>query len=170
MERLEDEGLVVQGSVHPLLTNKLVLVARADETGRVSSLMELEETGEMLAIADPDLAPAGRYAREALMHLGLWDALQPRLVYGANVRTTLGYVESGNVAAAVVYRTDAEVSDGVLVVETLSEEAHSPIVYPVVALTSSEKQAQAASFIGFLIGEAASVVFRARGFEPFEAR
>ena len=165
VERLEDQGLVVEGSRRPLLTNRLVLVA----TGRVSGMAELAETGGMLAIADPDLAPAGRYAQEALMHLRLWDALQPRLVYGANVRTTLGYVESGNVAAAVVYRTDAEVSNSVLVVETLPEKGHSRIVYPAVALTSAERQERATSFINFLAGEEASRVFGDRGFEPVEA-
>ena len=153
VERLEDEGLVVEGSRRPLLTNRLVLVTLADDSRRVTGLKELAETGGMMAIADPELAPAGRYAQEALTHLGLWDALQPRLVYGTNVRTTLGYVVSGNVAAAVVYRTDAAVSDSVLIVETLPEEAHSRIVYPavVMALTSGmQRRKQAASFIEFL--------------------
>ena len=165
VEHLEDEGLVVVGSQRPLLTNRLALVTRAGDSGQVSSLTELAETNGMLAIADPDLAPAGRYAREALMYLGLWEALQPRLVYGANVRTTLGYVESGNVAAALVYQTDAEVSEGVTVVETLSEDAHPPIVYPAVVLARSEMQKEAAAFIEFLGGEGALQVFRGMGFE-----
>ena len=86
VEGLEEEGLVAEGSLRPLLTNRLVVVVRADDADRVSSLQELADAGGGLAIADPDLAPAGRYAKEALVHLGLWGALESRLVFGANVR------------------------------------------------------------------------------------
>ncbi len=164
VDRLANQGLLEAGSRRPLLTNRLVLVARVGDAESVTSLEELAETGEMLAIADPDLAPAGGYAKEALIHLGLWETFEPRLVYGANVRTTLGYVESGNVEAALVYRTDAFVSEGVTVVETLAEEAHSPIVYPAIVLGRSDKREQAAAFIEFLASEEASRVFREMGF------
>ena len=169
VDRLANQGLLEAGSRRPLLTNRLVLVARVGDAESVTSLEELAETGEMLAIADPNLAPAGRYAKEVLTHLGLWETFEPRLVYGANVRTTLGYVESGNVEAALVYRTDAAVSGGVAVVETLPEEAHSPIVYPAVVLGRSDKREQAAAFIEFLASEEASRVFRETGFGPDRA-
>ena len=164
VDRLEGERLLAEGSRRPLLTNRLVLAVRSGDAGVFSSLEELAETGEMLAIADPDLAPAGLYAKEALTHLGLWETFEPRLVYGANVRTTLGYVESGNVAAALVYRTDPAVSDGVIVVETLPEEYHSPIVYPAVVLISSTKQESAAAFIEFLWSRQTSQLFERMGF------
>ena len=170
VERLEDEMLTLEGSRRPLLTNRLVVVVRADGQDRVSSLQELADAGGGLAIADPDLAPAGRYAREALVHLGLWAGLQSRLVFGANVRATLGYVEAGNVEAALVYRTDAGVSEGVRVVETVAEGAHAPIVYPAVVLAASDKEEQAAAFIEFLGSEDASQVFRGAGFEMVAGR
>ncbi len=169
VDRLEDGGQAVAGSWRPLLANRLVLVVRSGDGGRVSSLEELAEAEGMLAIADPDLAPAGEYAKEALIHLGLWDVFEPRLVYGTNVRTALGYVESGNVAAALVYRTDAFVSDGIAVVETLPEEAHSPIVYPAVVLAASDDQGPAGAFVEFLGGEEASEVFRRMGFETIDS-
>ena len=167
---LEDEGLVVEGSLRPLLTNRLVVVVRAGDQDGVSSLQELSDAGGGLAIADPDLAPAGRYAKEALVHLGLWDGLQSGLVFGANVRATLGYVEAGNVEAAVVYRTDAGVSKGVRVVETVAEEAHSPIVYPAVVVEASDKEEKAGDFVDFLSGAEAARVFQRMGFQPVEIR
>ena len=170
VDRLADQGLLEAGSRWPLLTNRLVLVARVGDAKSVTGLEELAETGEMLAIADPNLAPAGRYAKEALTHLGLWHAFQSRLIYGTNVRATLGYVESGNVAAALVYRTDAAVSDRIAVVETLPGEAHSPIVYPAVVLAAPDDQGPAPSFIEFLGGEEASKVFRRMGFEAATAK
>ena len=165
IDRLVDEGLVDTSSRRALLTNRLVLVTKHGDDRAISSLEVLLDADGMLAIADPELAPAGGYAREALRHLGLWEALEPRLVYGGNVRTTLGYVESGNVAAALVYRTDATVSDRVSVAEILPADAHSLIVYPAVVVGTSDKREQAAGFIEFLGGEEASQVFRDMGFE-----
>ena len=170
VDRLEDEGLVAAGSRRPLLTNRLVLVTRSGDTSGISSLEELVQTAGMLAIADPELAPAGFYAREALNYLGLWDAFHPRLVYGTNVRTTLGYVESGNVAAALVYHTDPAIDDGVRVASTLPQEAHPPIVYPAVVIARSERQGEAAAFIDFLAGDEAAGLFRQIGFEPVAAK
>ena len=60
-------------------------------------------------------------------------------------------------------------SGGVAVVETLPEEAHSPIVYPAVVLGRSDKREQAAAFIEFLASEEASRVFRETGFGPDRA-
>ena len=165
VEGLEDEGLVVVGSRRPLLTNRLVLVVRADGPDSVSSLQDLADAGGALAIADPDLAPAGRYAKEALVHLGLWDGMQSRLVLGANVRATLGYVESGNVAAAVVYRTDAGVSSAIAIVDTLPLEAHAPIVYPAAVLRATDKREKAEAFIEFLVSEESLQIFRRMGFQ-----
>ena len=170
VDRLEDEGLVAAGSRRPLLTNRLVLVTRSGDASGISSLEELVQTDGMLAIADPELAPAGLYAKEALTYLGLWDAFHPRLVYGTNVRTTLGYVELGNVAAALVYGTDAAMSENVRVVDTLAEETHSPIVYPSVVVALSDEQKQAAIFIEFLGSGEASQHFRRMGFEPVGRR
>ena len=73
-------------------------------------------------------------------------------------------------AAAVVYRTDAGVSNGVRVVETVAEEAHGPIVYPAVVLEASDKEGRAGDFIEFLGSEGASQVFRGAGFERVAGR
>jgi molybdate transport system substrate-binding protein len=49
-----------------------------------------------LAIANPELAPYGLAAQQTLEKLGLWDALQPKLVRGENIGQTFQMVESGN--------------------------------------------------------------------------
>ncbi len=55
-----------------------------------------------LAVANPDHAPYGRAAKEALQHDKLWDALQPRIVLGDNIAQTAQFVSSGNVDAGIV--------------------------------------------------------------------
>jgi len=162
---LERMGLTARGSTRELLTNDLVLVAPAG-AGLVRSLDDLRKPNMRLAIADPELAPAGLYARQALVSLGLWPAVQPRLVLGRDVRTTLAYVESGSADAAVVYRTDAQISRDLEVVATFPRDSHDPIAYSAVVLRASSNGAGAAAFLDFLQGPSAREVFQKYGFTP----
>jgi molybdate transport system substrate-binding protein len=74
------------------------LVLWSPEPGMVDGQGEVLETGEFrhLAIANPDLAPYGRAARETLENLGLWSGLGGRLVRGENVNQAFQFVRSGN--------------------------------------------------------------------------
>ena len=165
VEELEHLGLAAPGSARELLTNDLVLVAPSG-AGLVRSLDDLRNPNVRLAIADPDLAPAGLYARQALASLGLWPAVQPRLVLGREVRATLAYVESGSADAAVVYHTDVQTGRGMQVVATFPADSHSQIVYSAVVLKASANGASAAAFLDFLQGPSAREVFRTYGFTP----
>ena len=65
-----------------------------------SSLADLEQTDfAKLAIGEPLSVPAGSYAKEALMHEGLWGELESKLVFAKDVRQVLAYVETGNAEA-----------------------------------------------------------------------
>ena len=67
------------------------------------SLRDLTESRfRKIAIANPEHAPYGKAAREALEHTGLYGALSPKLVYGENVQQTLQFAQTGNADAAIV--------------------------------------------------------------------
>ena len=161
---LVDEELSAAEPVD-LLSNRLVVVSRPD-TVDLSS-MELLDTDivEKIAVANPDLAPAGRYAQEALETLGLWDELQRKLVLGADVRATLAYVQSGNADVAVVYRTDARIVGDVDVADIIPQESYPSIVYPAVVVRGSGQETSATQFLQFLQSEDAAQVFWRHGFE-----
>ena len=164
MDLLAREGLL-SSAPEPILRNELVLVTRPDLVPE--SLQVLLEPGvERVAVADPDLAPAGRYAQESLKSLGLWDDISEKLIKGSDVRSTLTYVERGNADAALVYRTDAASADGVEIYDIVPPDSHSPIVYPAAIIERSERQALAARFLAYLTGVTAQEIFRSHGFEP----
>ena len=127
---------------------------------------DLSNNDVRVAIADPDLAPAGRYAREALQNLGLWERLETRLVPSANVRVALGYVETGNVDVGLVYLTDTQIRDGLEVLARVPAEAYSPIVYPAGVLEGSLHVEAARKFLAFLGGVEAGETLREHGFIP----
>ena len=157
--------MLAPGSRIDLLGNVLVVVAEAGDADAPSEPQGLLDPDvRRIAVADPQLAPAGAYAREALQSLGLWAPLEPKLVTGADVRTVVAYVESGNADVAVVYATDASISPDLRVLWTFDPDAHSPVVYPVAALRDAADPQAARLFREFLLGAEAGKVFERSGF------
>ena len=168
MDTLGKRGVLVEGTRADLLTNRLVIAgtAAAAETLDISVPEDLAGADVRIAIADPDLAPAGRYARQALTDLGLWERLEPRLVFASNVRVALTYLETRNVDVSIVYLTDLRASESLTAIVTFPPETHSPIAYPAAALKRSPVPERAAEFISFLRSEAARQTFLDHGFLP----
>lgn len=146
-----------------LLTNTLVVVVPADSEAKVGSAADLANL-KKIAIGDPVAVPAGVYAKAWLTKLGQWEKLQDKFVGSENVRAALAAVESGNVDAAIVYKTDAAVSKKVKVAWSVPEGEAPPIIYPVAVCTGSKHAAEAERFTKFLKSEKASTIFKARGF------
>ena len=69
----------------------------------------------------------GRYARQALTALGVWDVAQPKLAPAESARAALALVERGEVPAAIVYETDALIEHKVKIVGLFPEGTHAPI-------------------------------------------
>jgi molybdate transport system substrate-binding protein len=65
-----------------------------------------------IAIANPDHAPYGQAAKQALTKAGVWSTVMPRVVYAENVQQTLEFAESGNADVAIVALSLAITSDG----------------------------------------------------------
>jgi molybdate transport system substrate-binding protein len=166
MDSLESQGLLVPDTRRDLVKNSVVLIVPVDSAG-VSSFQDLAKPAvKNIAVGEPQTVPAGKYAQEVLMHLGIYDQLKPKLVLAKDVRQVLTYVETGNADAGIVYATDAKVSKKVATAATASEDSHSPVVYPVALIKSSRNPAGAKTFLEFLSGEKARAIFQKYGFIP----
>ena len=101
--RLVDEGHAVAGSRFTYATGRLVLwSAEAGRAGPDAAGTLRRGDFDFLAIANPDLAPYGLAARQALTAMGLFDAVQPRLVMGQNIGQTFSMVATGNAELGLV--------------------------------------------------------------------
>lgn len=164
MDALDKEGLLQPGSRKNLLGNDLVLVVPQNST--ITSFADLSKPGiGKISIGTPASVPAGEYAQETLTSMNLWKQLEPNIVYGKDVRQVLTYVENGNVAAGMVYRSDALVGKGIKVVAAAPDSSHKPITYPMAIIKSSKQQKAAADFATFLSGSDAGKVFVKYGFK-----
>jgi molybdate transport system substrate-binding protein len=167
MDYLDQRRLIRAETRRDLLSNRLVLIAPKESTVglKIAPNFPLARAlgDSRLALADPDTVPAGKYAKAALMKLGVWDSVLPKVVRAENVRVALAYVARGEAALGVVYATDAQAEARVRTVDTFPAGSHPPIVYPV-ALTAAAKSAEAKAFFDFIIGEGAAGAFRRHGF------
>jgi molybdate transport system substrate-binding protein len=146
--------------------NRLVLIAPQPGGAALTKLADLNAPAvKRIAIGKLATTPVGRYAQEALEAAGLWQALQPKLVFADNVRQVLDYVARAEAEAGLLYATDAALMpDKVRVVQVLG--GHAPIVYPA-AIVSESRQADAArDFVAFLVQPQAQALLARFGFAP----
>ena len=168
MDYATEKSLIDPATRVTLLANQLVLVAPADApiTLELAAGMDLVGAlkGGKLALADPDSVPAGKYAREALTHVGAWDAVASSVARAENVRSALRFVETGDAAAGIVYATDAAAAgSAVQVVGVFPAGSHTPITYPA-ALLAGKADGPGAAFLDFLTSEPARKAFEDAGF------
>jgi molybdate transport system substrate-binding protein len=152
MDDLNAANLIDAATERVVAKGELVMIVPADEKDAPISFAELDSPKcKRLAIGEPKSVPAGDYAMQTLRSLNLADKLEDRLVTAANVRQVLDYVERGEVDAGLVYRTDAQSSNGkVRIVAVADESTHQPIEYPGAVIKSSKEHDEALHFLEFL--------------------
>ena len=165
MDNLENKGLLLPGTRRSLLSNLLVIVVSSDARAVPKSASDLVKPEyKKIALAQPDSVPAGIYAREYLQKLGLWEKVKDKVVPTENVRAALAAVESGNVEAGFVYKTDSLISKKVKVAVEISATEGPKISYPVAVIKSSKEPERAKKLEEYLAGAEARKVFEKFGF------
>lgn len=168
MNDLEKQKLIVVPSRRVFARNVLTVIRPAD------SRVDIAKPADLLAarvgrivVGHPRTVPAGQYAEESLRALGLWDRLQPKIVFAENVRQALDYVARGEVDAGLVYTTDAAArAQGVKEAFRPPEDTYRPIVYPGAVVAGSKQPALAHAFLDALSGAGGRTVLARLGFLP----
>ena len=165
IDALQDDGLLYEGSRQDILSNRLVLVAPVNSSLSITDAGQLaQDSIRRIAISEPSSVPAGIYGKEALTHLGVWEAVQPKLIPSADVRSTLAYVGFGEVDLGIVYQTDAAISRKVRIIYQFPDSSHSPIVYPAAVLRNTRHKTLAQAFLKYLQTAEVAAIFKKYGF------
>ena len=163
--RLITEGLGVEGSSFTYATGALVIwSADPARIGPDGATALTDDTLRFVAIANPDLAPYGMAAREALTALDLWDRLGPKIVMGQNVGaafalTSSGAAELGFVALSAV--VDPSIGGSSWIVP---QDLYAPIHQDAVLLTQGADNPAAVAFLDYLQSDAARAIIAASGY------
>ncbi len=166
MNELVAKGLISADTRRDFARNTLVLIGPRNALVPLNAFEQLVRADvRKLAIGNPQTVPAGQYAAQALTKLGLWSALQPKLVLAEDVRQVLDYVARGEVEAGIVYQTDMAGGNGkVSVVATAHDDWHEPILYPIAIIKDSQQAAAAQQFVALVLGPDGQNVLTKYGF------
>lgn len=165
MDALDKNGRLEPGTRKNLLSNQLVIIVPADSKLAVASAKDLLKSQvTRIALAEPNSVPVGVYSSKYLADEGLWNQLKPKIVPVQDVRATLAAVESANVEAGFVYKTDAAVSNRVKIAYEIPLEKGPKIIYPLAIVKDSRKKEAARDFMNYVSSAAATNTFRRYGF------
>ncbi|NEN91282.1 MAG: molybdate ABC transporter substrate-binding protein [Okeania sp. SIO3H1] len=168
---LQEKGLIIEESRRELLKNQMVLIVPTENTAAVKTFQDLtKDTIKNISIGEPESSPAGKYGKEVLTSLGIYQTVEPKIVFAKNVRQVLNYVATGNVDAGIVYRTDTNASNAVKIVANAPEESHTPVVYPIAVIKDSKNIEAAKQLEEFMFTPEAKAVFEKYGFITLEKR
>lgn len=163
IDQLEQAGLIIPSTKALYAQGRLTLWTRADSPLRVERVEDLTRPEvRRIAIANPDHAPYGVAAREALQKAGVWEAVQPKLVFGENVSQTLQYADTGNVDVAIVALSLSTTSQGRWTL--VPDDLHNPLNQALAVIKGTSHEAQARQFAQFINGPQGRPIMTKYGF------
>lgn len=164
MNDMISAGFVGENESVLFAQNTLVLVVPTASRISINGVEDL--TGEQvrrIGVGTPATVPAGNYSKIALEGLGMWEVLQPKMIFAESVRQVLDYVQRGEVDAGLMYATDApQGGERVKIVATLP--LPEPVSYPIAPLRNSAQPDLARKYVQFILSDRGQEILAGFGF------
>jgi len=163
IDNLDKQGLIVAGTRALFARGRITIWTTWDSPLKIEKVEDLARPEvKRLAIANPEHAPYGTVAREALQNAGVWDQIQSRLIFGENIRQTLQFAETGNVDVALVALSLSLRSNGRWVL--VPQELHKPLDQALGVITGTKHEQEARNFAAFINSVPGREIMRKYGF------
>jgi len=150
-QRLSDSQLIIENSLQTYAYGQLAFWSATKQHSTLASFLESIPTEQRLAIANPEIAPYGKAAKETLEKLKLWPAIQRQLVTGININQTFQQVRSQAVQFGIVANSQLVLNQ--LVGTVIPGDYHQEIKQQLVILKSSKQQENAKKFSEYLLSD-----------------
>lgn len=162
VEELVDADLVHPADMAPYARGTLVIWTSADRAV-IEGVADLTSAGiARIATANPETAPYGEAARQALESAGILDEVQSKLVIGESVEQAQQYAESGNADVALVALSVVPVEGGRTTV--VPQDLYHPIVQYLGVVSGSKHLDDARRFAEFVRSPAGATILERHGF------
>lgn len=163
-QKLEAEGLTVRGSSFVYALGKLVLWSAQAHLSKTPEELLRQGAYHKLAIADPKLAPYGRAAQETLTQMGLWNAVQSKLVQGENITQAYQFVATENAELGFIALSqitqNGKAGSGWIV----PAQFYTPLRQSAVMLQTAQDKVAAQAFLSFLQSKQVLEIIRNFGY------
>lgn len=164
---LEKNGIVKENSSSLYALGRIGLVIQANSQLEVKELEDLLKSEiKKIAIANPDHAPYGLAAKQALESKGLWDKIKDKLVYGKNVSDTMTLVTTGNAEVGIIalsLKDDSQVRFSLL-----NEAFHKPLRQAMGIIESTKNEDLSQKFVEYINSKEGRVIMTKYGFTKVE--
>ncbi|MBF2067285.1 MAG: molybdate ABC transporter substrate-binding protein [Calothrix sp. C42_A2020_038] len=163
IEDLDKKGLIVNNTKALYGRGRITVWTRQDSKLNSKDIKDLTKPEyKRVAIANPDHAPYGLAAREAMQSVGIWDVVKPKLILGENIRQTQQYVETGNVDVGIIALSLSVNKPGKW--ELIPENLHKPIDQMLAVVKKSKLQTEARQFAQYINGSKGRPLMKKYGF------
>ena len=163
VDDLDKKGLIIPDSRAIYGRGRITIWTSDTSNLRLQGIADLARPEVMrIAIANPDHAPYGLAAKQALESVGIWERVKPKLVYGDNIRQTMQYAETGNVDVSIVALSLSIQSHGRWTL--IPEELHQPLDQGLGIIKTTKNEKAARAFASFLAGPQGQAIMKKYGF------
>lgn len=163
IEHLREKDLIIPDTQQLYAQGRIVLAVNRESGLRATTLADLLDPAiTRVAIANPEHAPYGRAAMEALQSAGIWAEIQPKVVLGENVRQALQFIQTGDAPAGIVALSIAEAPEISYV--PLEANLHQPLNQALAVINRTPREAIARDFIEFVNGPTGRPLMKKYGF------
>ncbi|KNY27567.1 molybdenum ABC transporter, periplasmic molybdate-binding protein [Pseudobacteroides cellulosolvens ATCC 35603 = DSM 2933] len=150
-------------------TKELYAIGRVGVAIKIGSTLQVKEVSDLLkpefkkiAIANPEHAPYGLAAKQALESLGLWEKLKDKMVFGKDIQDTLTLIKSGNVEAGFISLSVVKKDEVTFLL--IDDKLHKPLQQAIAVVKGTKSEKEARIFIKFVNGEYGREIMKKYGF------
>lgn len=163
MEQLQEKGLILPETKQHYGQGRIVLAVYRESGIEATRLEDLRQAAiGHIAIANPEHAPYGMAAMQALQSSGLWETLRPKLVYGENVRQATQFVQTGNAEVGILPLVLADAPETTYAL--LDASLHEPLDQTMAVVKGTQHPVEAKAFLDFVNGPAGREIMGRHGF------
>lgn len=163
INQLDDEGLIDSDTIQLYALGRIGIVTMKDGKIKATTVEDLLKSDiKKIAIANPDHAPYGLAAKQALVSAGVWDKLESKMVYGKNISETVTLVTTGNAEAGIIALSLKD--DETMNFNLIDANLHEPLKQAMAVLKSSEQKELANQFIEYVLSDEGQKIMNKYGF------
>jgi len=163
-QRLSDNQLIIENSLQTYTYGKIAFWSATNKLPTLTSFLLNIPEEQRFAIANPETAPYGKAAKEALISLGVWQKLQSKLILGTNISQTFQQVSSQAVTSGIVAYSQLKFNSltGLLI----PQQHYQGIEQKLVILKRSKQVENAQQLSRFLLSESVQRQLDKYGYTP----
>lgn len=163
VDDLDAKGKIVSDTKQLYARGRIGFATLKGKPYNVKDLTDLTSPDiKKIAIANPEHAPYGLAAKQALEKAGLWDKIKAKLVYGNNIQDTLKHVQTGNAEVGIIALSLSKRDD--IDFSLIDDNLHEPLDQALAVVKGTSNEALARQFIQYVNGPEGRVIMKKYGF------